>query len=140
MTFERWFKVTAHPSPINTPHEKHEQEWANEYTVWTVIFKEICYNLDLWPRNFIQGEVWVRLGKVNRKYALDIQVISDWQMDWSLWVPTKRTSIKKRVFFSFFNSATIFMFKYVWISQLFWRLLAKRWTLWVPYKKYTTMY
>lgn len=46
-----------------------------------IIFRRFCYDLDLWPRNFVQGrctsytqrhyvdEVWARLSRTVRKYA-----------------------------------------------------------------------
>lgn len=52
-----WLKVTAHHLPTDSFYLKSNQNWAKEKkntgNRLDRFFKEICYDLDLWPRNLI---------------------------------------------------------------------------------------
>lgn len=52
--FRYWFKVTTHPLLTSPLMWRHGSDGTGEKNiVWTRLFIDVCYDLDLWPRNLI---------------------------------------------------------------------------------------
>lgn len=52
--FRYWFKVTIHPLLTSPLMWRHGSDGTGEKNiVWTRLFIDVCYDLDLWPRNLI---------------------------------------------------------------------------------------
>lgn len=97
---EKWFKVTTHPLLKSIMYEANRAKWK-VYTcmLWTNDFCKVWYDLDPWPKNFIQditahslprSTLWVRFEPDWVKGIEDILLTSDlgWtdgRTDWSPW-------------------------------------------------------
>lgn len=79
--FRYWFKVTTHPLLTSPLMWRHGSDGTGEKNiVWTRLFIDVCYDLDLWPRNLILRSHYtlnpkVHFGCYNYQYAYESNLV-----------------------------------------------------------------